>query len=59
MHETVGQRKLRLTKQRLVDELSQRTAKRVAQLKELESRRATDEKHLNGNCLNSILYFKL
>ena len=52
MHETVGQRKLRLTKQRLVDELSQRTAKRVAQLKELESRRATEEETKATQCID-------
>ena len=42
MPETVGQRKLRLTKERLINELRQRTDTRVAQLREQEGNRSTD-----------------
>ncbi len=42
MAETVGQRKLRLTKGRLVNELRNRTANRISQLREQEGNRSTD-----------------
>jgi hypothetical protein len=49
MPETVGQRKLRLTKKRLVDELIQRTAKRVTQLKQRQRARGQQINRRRGD----------
>ena len=50
MSETVGRRKLRLTKARLVRELEHRTASRLAQLRGQEGNRSTDIDHKGTQC---------
>ncbi len=50
MPETVGQRQLRLTKGRVVNELRDRTAKRIAQLKEQKGNASTDEETKETQC---------
>ena len=50
MPEAVGQRKLRLTKARLVRELEHRTASRVAQWRGQEGNRSMDIDHKGTQC---------
>jgi hypothetical protein len=52
MRESSGQRKLRLTKLRLANELRQRTENRVAELREQAGNRDTDFDHKGTQCTN-------
>ena len=52
MRESSGQRRLRLTKVRLANELRQRTENRVAELREQAGNRDTDIDHKGTQCTN-------